>query len=136
MRNPTTFMQLEALDRDYFNAGTDIGAAWMSSKRRLDLLHDIRRAEGTKISPSKRIPFTPPYTSDDLPQMDELMAAVGMDWQWRRSSARERLMAQRAEKTSPPVEPAQKYQVNISGDPYRRGIQIGDNNVQTNTFHD
>jgi hypothetical protein len=37
---------------------------------------------------TRRLPFSPPYTAEDLPQLDVLHDLVGLGAEWRASSAR------------------------------------------------
>lgn len=92
---PKSLRELAALDRDYEKCG--LGDIWMSSKRRAYLLSDLRRLLGeTRLDAEGfRQPFTAPYTFHDLLQLDALMLAIGMDWDWRRSSARSRFLDDR-----------------------------------------
>lgn len=43
--------------------------------------------------PSIRQPFDPPYTRDDLPQLDTLHAAIGLGDEWLASEARANVAA-------------------------------------------
>jgi hypothetical protein len=39
-----------------------------------------------------RLPFDPPYTKEDLPQLDRLHRSVGLDQEWLTSTVRQAIL--------------------------------------------
>lgn len=97
-----------------------------------------------------RQPFTPPYTREDIPQLDSLMVMLGLGREWLFSTMRIRLQTRpgftlpqpesvnqqniQINNGTPAPQVGPKYIVQVNdNNPYpRRGIQIGDNNTQIN----